>query len=175
MKLVLGFYKTHPDVKIPEFATDGSACFDLAFSPAGKSDYIGYSKTNRPILRRFFDTNGNIIVAPGDRIIVPTGLVMDIPRGGSVRIHPRSGTALKQGLTMINSEGVIDSDYVEEVGVLLWNTSEVNIIIQPGERIAQGELVELNKYSFTELKDRPIQKTRRNGGYGSTGAQEIKA
>jgi dUTP pyrophosphatase len=106
---------------------------------------------------------------PGDRILVPTGLIFDIPERYSVRIHPRSGLSLKQGLVLANLEAVIDSDYVQETFVLLANNSSVDQTINNGDRIAQAEMIKSEEYILWEIFDAPIQKTDRAGGLGSTG------
>jgi dUTP pyrophosphatase len=164
----LNFYKTHPAVQHPKFATKQSACFDLAFSSAGKREYAGYNSFNSPFTRTI-QNDGKIVIMPGDRIMIPTGLILDIPEGYSVRIHARSGLSLKQGLTLINSEGVIDADYIEELFVLLTNTSENSVTISNGDRIAQGELVKKEEYGLWEITTKPFLKTDRVGGMGSTG------
>lgn len=165
---VLKVWKTHNDVVLPKHQTSGSACFDLAFQSAGKDKVTGYSASNKPIERII---NGAITLAPGDRILVPTGLIFDIPEGYSVRLHARSGMSLKQGLVLANAEGVIDSDYVQETFVMLTNISQNSITINNGERIAQAELVENVKYSLEETISRPGVKTTRTGGFGSTGIE----
>lgn len=169
----LKVFKTHPDITIPVFATKQSACFDICCNSAGKSEYKGYSKQNSPLNRQIQITKG-IVIMSGDRIMVPTGLIFDIPAGHSVRIHARSGLSLKQGLTLVNAEGVIDSDYVEEIFLLMTNLSDNAVVINNGDRVAQGELVKTEEYEIKEEKNKPSQKTERNGGMGSTGIKEIK-
>ena len=110
---VLKIFKTHPDITLPRHQTSESACFDIAFQRAGKSTIRGYSNTNKPVERL---TDGSLTISPGDRMIVPTGLILDIPNGYSVRVHARSGLSVKQGLVLANAEGVIDSDYIDEIG-----------------------------------------------------------
>lgn len=163
---VLKMWKTHHDVQLPKHQTSQSACFDLAFSSAGKGSYTGYSHMNKPFTRQ---TRGSITVAPGERVLIPTGIIMDIPQGFSVRLHARSGTSLKQGLVLANAEGVIDSDYVEEVFVMIYNISGNAITINSGDRIAQAELVKNVEYSIEQTPARPVPKTQRIGGFGSTG------
>lgn len=165
----LKYFKTHPDVKEPAFATQQSACFDLSFSSAGKLDYTGYNQYNKIFGRPF--SNDGVYFAPHDRIMVPTGLILDIPEGYSVRLHARSGLSLKQGLVLANSEGVIDSDYIQEVFVLLYNRSENGIHVTNGDRICQAELVKSEIYTLSEVKKVPTQKTDRVGGMGSTGTK----
>ena len=168
----LNIYKTHPAIRIPFFATSQSACFDLAFNSAGKGTYKGYNKNNSEFERNFSKQGGSIHIMPGDRIMVPTGLIFDIPEGYSVRVHARSGTSLKQGLTLINAEGVIDADYIEETYVLLTNTSENGITLYSGDRIAQAELVRKEEYVIWESTTKPYPKTTRAGGMGSTGVSD---
>lgn len=165
----LKFWRVHTDVQLPKHQTDGSACFDMSFQGHGKRVVKGYNRSNKPIERILNDT---LTIAPGDRMLVPTGLVMDIPEGYSVRLHARSGTSLKQGLVLANAEGVIDSDYVEEVFVLLHNMSDNAHTIRFGDRIAQAELVRNVEYDIEETASRPSTKTNRVGGMGSTGVSE---
>ena len=166
---VLKFWRVHTDVKLPKHQTEGSACFDLAFQGYGKNKVTGFNRMNKPVERIL---QGSMTISPGDRMLVPTGLVMDIPKGYSVRLHARSGTSLKQGLVLANAEGVIDSDYVEEVYILLYNISENAQTINFGDRIAQGELVKNEVYEIEETATRPSVKSSRVGGMGSTGVTE---
>lgn len=162
----LKLFRTHPQVKLPAKQTAQSACFDLSFQGYNNNTYEGYTSTNKPFKRPM---NNQIVIQPGDRLAVPTGIIMDIPEGYSVRLHARSGMSLKQGLVLANAEGVIDSDYVQEVMVLVHNISQNQIVISSGDRIAQAELVEDVKYSIVESASRPGVKTNRTGGMGSTG------
>ena len=162
----LKLFRTHPLVKLPAKQTSQSACFDLSFQGHNNNTYEGYTVTNKPFKRPM---NNQIVIQPGDRVAVPTGLIMDIPEGYSVRLHARSGMSLKQGLILANGEGVVDSDYVQEVMVLVHNISTNQIVIKSGDRIAQAELVEDVKYSIVESASRPGVKTNRTGGMGSTG------
>lgn len=163
----LKIYKTFPGIELPKYATEQSACFDLSFQSMGKFEYSGYSGMNKKITRPFKE--GRLYVNAEDRIMVPTGLIFDIPKGYSVRVYARSGVSLKQGLTLVNAEGVIDSDYVEELYVLITNISTVGQWINPGDRIAQAELVKCEIAKIEEITTRPTVKTDRRGGMGSTG------
>ena len=115
--------------------------------------------------------NSGIEIYPGERALIPTGLIFDIPDGHSVRLHTRSSISLKKGLIMPNSEGIIDSDYYHQTFVMLYNASADEVLIENGERIAQGELVKTLTYIIEETKDVPEQKTNRVGGFGSTGVK----
>ena len=163
----LNFFKLHDDVILPKFATKNSACFDLCFSSAGKTFVRGYNRQNSEFVRGIVENH--IHIMPGDRMLIPTGLIIDIPKDYSVRLHPRSGLSLKQGLVLANAEGVIDSDYVEEVFAIITNISDNGISIKSGDRICQGELIKSEDYVIMETKERPVQKTDRKGGMGSTG------
>lgn len=163
----LNVYRTHPAVILPKFATKQSACFDIAFQACGKFEYSGYNLYNAPFTRPI--NNGQIVLMQGDRVMIPTGLIFDIPEGYSVRIHPRSGMSYKQGLVLANLEAVIDSDYIQETFVLLTNTSQNPITITNGDRVAQAEMVKSESYVIWEIFETPAQKTDRVGGLGSTG------
>lgn len=165
----LKIWKTHPSNQIPKKQTAGSACFDLQFQGHGKKEYKGFTRNNKAFTRPM---NNMVTIQPGDRVMVPTGLILDIPTGHSVRVHARSGLSLKQGLVLANAEGVIDSDYVEELMVLVWNISDNQINITTGDRIAQAELIKDAEYSITETSARPGVKTSRMGGMGSTGVTD---
>jgi dUTP pyrophosphatase len=163
----LKIYKTFPSVELPKFATEQSACFDLSYQPLGKFEYTGYTGMNKKFSRPFKD--GRLYVNAEDRVMVPTGLIFDIPKGYSVRVYARSGLSLKQGLVLVNAEGIIDSDYIEETFVLMTNLSNVGQWLNPGDRIAQAELVKQETFKIEETKTRPEVKTDRKGGMGSTG------
>ena len=96
-------------------------------------------------------------------------MIFDIPEGYSVRLHSRSGLAWKDGVYLTNCEGIIDSDYVDPVFVMMSNISQSPKTINNGDRICQAELVEKVYHSLTEIQDPPTQKTERDGGFGSTG------
>ena len=109
-----------------------------------------------------------VVLAPGERGLIPTGLFLEIPSGYEAQVRPRSGLALKRGLTLLNAPGTIDADYRGEVGVIMINLSAEDQHIDPGERIAQlifapvtrGEWIEVETLAETE---------RGSGGFGSTG------
>ncbi|WP_019954584.1 dUTP diphosphatase [Yoonia vestfoldensis] len=107
-------------------------------------------------------------LAPGARMLVPTGLRMDIPAGFEVQIRPRSGLALRHGLTLLNSPGTIDSDYRGPVGVILINHGTDDVTITHGMRIAQMVVAPVVQASFA-LVDGLSETARGAGGFGSTG------
>ena len=166
--LSLKYYKHNPKAKDPIFATRGSACFDL---PACFDDVETY-KVRQDTLTREIEKplrNGVLQIFTMERVLVPTGLIFDIPAGYSIRLHSRSGLAYKDGLYLTNCEGIIDSDYIEPVFAMMTNISQAPKSINNGDRICQAELVEKIQYDFVEIKKSPTQKTNRDGGFGSTG------
>ena len=165
----LRFYKTDPSVKDPFFATKGSACFDVhACILDGEKYKVNQDTLNRTIER---PVKGNsITINCMERVMVPTGLILDIPEGYSVRLHSRSGLAWKDGIYLTNCEGIIDSDYVDPVFAMMTNISQSPKVINNGDRICQAELVETLQHDLTEIKEPPTQKTQRDGGFGSTGS-----
>jgi dUTP pyrophosphatase len=165
----LKFYKLNPDAKAPVFATEGSACFDIHASLIDGELLGFFTAANIPLFRTVI--NKTFHIGPGDRVLVPTNLIFDIADGWSVRIHPRSGISLKHGLVLVNQEGIIDSDYVEPVFILLTNTSIKDYTIHNDDRICQGEMVISPLYHLEEIKEKPTQKTDREGGFGSTGTK----
>jgi len=106
----------------------------------------------------------------GGRILVPTGLVMDIAAGFEAQVRPRSGLALKYGVTVLNSPGTIDSDYRGEVGVILINHGEKDFQISRGDRIAQLVVAPAPQARLTLVED-VATSVRGAGGFGSTGAK----
>ncbi|MEO0938389.1 MAG: dUTP diphosphatase [Pseudomonadota bacterium] len=112
---------------------------------------------------------GEFVLAPGARALVPTGLCMAIPEGAEVQVRPRSGLALKHGVTLVNSPGTIDSDYRGEVGVILINLGQDAFTVTHGMRIAQmvaAPVVQAQLELVNSLDETP----RGAGGFGSTGA-----
>ena len=112
MMLSLKYYKAHSSAKEPIFATRGSACFDLHACFNGIEKYKVHQDTlDREIERPL--KNGSIQIFNMERVLIPTGLVLDIPAGYSVRLHSRSGLVWKHVFYLTNCEGIIDSDYIE--------------------------------------------------------------
>jgi dUTP pyrophosphatase len=109
-----------------------------------------------------------VVVQPGARALVPTGLRMAIPAGFEVQIRPRSGLALKHGITLVNSPGTIDSDYRGPVGVIVLNTGVDPFEIAHGDRIAQMVVAPVTQAAF-DVVEKLGQTTRGAGGFGSTG------
>lgn len=119
-------------------------------------------------LRANIDTP--ITLRPMERCIIPTGLYIALPPGFEAQVRPRSGLALKHGITVLNSPGTIDADYRGEIGVLLVNLSTDDFIITEGERIAQMVIARHEQGEF-ELTDELDDTERGAGGYGHTGVK----
>jgi dUTP pyrophosphatase len=170
----LKFYKLNEQAQLPAFATKQSACFDLYANLVVNENVQYYnSLTTKELPRRVsFDINSNrpyLQINNMERMLIPTGLIADIPEGFSVRLHSRSGLAFKQGVYLANCEGIIDSDYVDPIFAMVTNISNVPVRIYDGDRICQGELVRCENYTLDESDEAPSQKTDRKGGFGSTG------
>ncbi len=139
-----------PSVAIPTKATPDSAGLDL-----------------RANLAKEFRANG-MVLKPGERILVPTGLIIGIPQDFEGQIRPRSGLALKHGISILNSPGTIDSDYRGEVGIILINLGQKEFRVVHGERIAQLIVAKVEPVSIVETTE--LSPTERSeGGFGSTG------
>jgi len=108
-----------------------------------------------------------ITLMPLERVLIPTGVFLEIPQGYEGQVRPRSGLALKKGLTVLNAPGTLDSDYRNEVGVVLVNLSNYIQTIAPDTRIAQIVFAKYEKVDFILSKD--LDDTERIGGFGSTG------
>lgn len=108
------------------------------------------------------------VLAPGERILIPTGFAIALPGGFEGQIRPRSGLALKHGVTVLNAPGTIDADYRGEVGVVLINLGQTPFVIIRGMRIAQLVIAPVTRIAWAERRDLP-ESARGGGGFGSTG------
>jgi len=152
----LEFYKLDIRAKLPTYATEGSACFDFyCLLPEGKDYEYLYE---------------------GQQLILGCGLIAKIPEGYSLRIHPRSGLAFKNNITLVNCEGIIDSDYADEIKFKIHRLEDCfsvlscePIKINNLDRIAQGELVKNQQTFIKEIHERPQFTGNRTGGFGSSG------
>lgn len=163
----LGVYKTSPQACVPVQATAQAACYDVHACLVDTVKVQMWNEWNETRLNAVQD--GKITLHCGDRALIPTGLIFDIPENHSVRIHPRSGISIKQGVTLINCEGVVDSDYHHETFIALINHSGAAFVISHGDRIAQIELVKHEPVQIEEIFEAPTARTLRQGGFGSTG------
>lgn len=130
---------------VPRYATSGAAAVDLQ------------AAIKEPLK-----------LAPLERLVVPTGIALAIPMGYEGQVRPRSGLALKHGISIVNAPGTIDSDFRAEVGVLLVNLGSEPFIINPGDRIAQLVIAPAIQVDF-EAVNELASTTRGAGGFGSTG------
>lgn len=135
------------DVPLPSYESAGAAGADL-----------------RANLR---DREG-VVLEPGQRALIPTGLRVEIPSGYEVQVRPRSGLALKHGITLANSPGTIDSDYRGELGVIVMNAGDAAFEVAHGERIAQMVVAPVVQAGFV-LSEDLSETARGKGGFGSTG------
>ena len=170
----LKFYKTNEQAQLPVFSTEQSACFDMFANLVIDETVMYYqSLSTKELPRRVsFDINSSrpfLQLNNMERMLIPTGLIANIPKGFSIRLHSRSGLAFKQGVYLANCEGIIDSDYVDPIYAMVTSISSVPTRIYNGDRICQGELVRCEKYTLDESDEAPSQKTDREGGFGSTG------
>ena len=168
----MNVYKVNERASIPEYATSGSACFDIKACIENGQRLKSYNAWNKemPIVVKGVSGKPDAFqLPPNIRVLVPTGLIFDIPEGHVMKMYIRSSQALKKGLTMANGVGIIDSDYVEESFMMLENISDSLVTIEHGERIAQCLIEKTLQMSIVETKEKPVQKTDRDGGFGSTG------
>ena len=108
------------------------------------------------------------MIPPGSRALVPTGLRIALPEGYEAQVRPRSGLALKHGVTLPNSPGTIDADYRGEIGVILMNLGQEPFVVEPGDRIAQMVVAPVVRVAWSEAE--ALDATERGeGGFGSTG------
>ena len=137
--------KFNKNIKLPVYKTSGSSGMDL----------IAYIKKK-------------IIIYPGKTKIIPTGISLAIPNNYEIQIRPRSGLAIKKGISVLNTPGTVDSDYRGEIKIILINLSKKRFIVNSGDRIAQMILCPVVKGKFKEVKKLP-KTVRGKGGFGSTG------
>ena len=163
----LGIFCLYDDVEIPSLATRKSACFDLRAYLKSHTKVLAYNQYNHK--KEILIKNNCLLMLSGWRYLIPTGIIFDIPIGCYIKVHPRSGNALKKGLITANNVGIVDEDYVEESNLIMRNVSQTSIQIDHGDRIAQAELRKVEDFQIKLLNKRPKQKTNRDGGFGSTG------
>ena len=138
----------HDSIELPNYETTSSAGMDL----------------------RAYLPDESITLEPKQRVLVGTGLYFEIPEGFEVQIRPRSGLALKQGITVLNSPGTIDADYRGEIKVILINHGDGPFVIEHEMRIAQMVIAKYQLIQFKLVKEL-VSSERGSGGFGSTGTQ----
>lgn len=151
---------------LPRYATEGSVGLDLKGLEL-KEIYSGTKEVHPNIIksaneRRFFT------LREGERALVGTGLFVAIPDGYELQIRPRSGMALKKGITILNSPGTIDQDYRGEIGLILINTTKFNLKINLEDKLAQGVLCPVAKLTQWNVVEKLEETKRDTGGFGHT-------
>ena len=137
------------DLPLPQYMTSGAAGADC------------HAAVTKPVT-----------IAPMERMLIPLGFSMSIPPGYEAQLRPRSGLALKAGVTLLNSPGTIDSDYRGPVGAILVNLGSENAVISRGDRIAQLIIAPVVQASFVQVAS--LDETPRMGGFGSTGIEHVR-
>ena len=133
------------DLPLPEYATVQSAAVDLLAA-----------------------VTENVVLAPGARTLIPTGLAIALPDGYEAQVRPRSGLALKNGITLLNTPGTIDADYRGEIGIILTNLGQEDFTVERGMRIAQMLIAPVTRLTWNAVSS--LDKSERgSGGFGSTG------
>ena len=149
--------------ELPKYAHKGDAGFDL------RANVEEIENDNYLFNAIRFNTT-TIILNPGGRVLIPTGLYMAIPEGYELQIRPRSGLALKYGITVVNTPGTIDAVYRGNIGVILKNDGTEPFIIEQGDRIAQGVLNKVEEANLIET-DSLDETDRSDSGYGKSGVK----
>lgn len=147
--------KIHSSAELPAYATTGAAGADLFACILDENGCFG-----------------STVIAPDTWVLVKTGLKFEIEPGYEVQVRPRSGMALKHGVTVLNAPGTIDADYRGEVGVLLYNAGPRSFVVRHGDRIAQAVLAQAPQAVFKEV-DEVDSTARGEGGFGSTGTAAL--
>ena len=137
--------ETAKDLPLPVYATTGSSGVDL-----------------------YADVDGEIIISPGDIKLVSSGIYIEIPEGYEAQIRPRSGLALKHGITLVNTPGTIDSDYRGLISIIMTNIGKDDFVIKRGDRIAQMIIKNVTQADFIEVEELG-DTVRAHGGFGHTG------
>jgi dUTP pyrophosphatase len=145
VRVALNILPHAADLPRPSYATPSSAGIDLAAA-----------------------VSGDIALAPGERITVPTGIALALPEGYEGQVRPRSGLALRHGVTVLNSPGTIDADYRGEIQIILANLGGETVVLERGQRIAQLVIAPVVRVAFDEVAVLPAS-DRGAGGFGSTG------
>ena len=148
MPLVTVSIKRRPgcsDIQLPSYETEGSVGMDVAAA-----------------------VEGEVVIAPGERQLIPCGFSIALPPGYEAQVRPRSGLAVKHGISLVNTPGTIDSDYRGEIKVPVINLGSENFTVRRGMRIAQMVVAPVHRAEFVEVEDLPAT-GRGEGGFGHTG------
>ena len=158
--------------KLPQYETPNSAGLDVRadFSRVTPENPIKLFGDGEIIFKGEGHQKTMLRLEPGSRALIPTGLFTAIPSGYEIQVRPRSGQSLKKGLSCANCVGTIDADYRAEIGVILINHGLETAWIEDGERIAQFILNKVERIEWNQVTS--LDKTDRNGGFGSTNLDE---
>ena len=137
--------RCRPQARLPRYMTEQAAGMDL-----------------------YVVLDDDVVLAPGQRVMVPTGIAIALPSGYEAQVRPRSGLAVKYGVTLVNSPGTIDADYRGEISVIIINHGEIDFIIKDGERIAQMIVAPVSRCCWSLVENLEISE-RGSGGFGHTG------
>ncbi len=140
--------KLHPNAKVPKYMTELAAGMDVCAL-----------------------VEEDLVIAPGQRVLVPTGLAFAIPRGYEIQVRPRSGLAIKHGISLVNSPGTIDADYRGEVLIIMINHSTDDFVVSSGDRIAQLVVAPVSQ-AVLQVVAELDETDRGEGGFGHTGHKE---
>lgn len=136
----------------------------------GKQELPRYATKRSAGMDLRADIEESIILKPMKRVLIPTGLHIQLPEGYEAQIRPRSGLALKRGISVLNSPGTIDSDYIGDIGVILINLSDEDFVVSPGERIAQMIIAPYVQAEWNPVNELEITE-RADGGFGHSGVK----
>ena len=158
--------KSHHD--LPAYATPGSAGMDVRA-------FLKEPVVLKPLERALIPTglylpDGPVVLGPLERTLIPTGLYMELPHGYECQIRPRSGLAIKHGISLVNTPGTVDSDYRGEIGVILVNLSKEPFTVNDGERVCQMVITRYTRVDW-EAAERLDTTKRGEGAFGHTGVE----
>ena len=152
--------KLHEDAVIPAYQSAGAAGFDVHACFDDDAELLEHPYDGSKQYK-------GIRIGKGHRALIKTGLSVAVPEGYELQVRPRSGLAIKDGISIVNSPGTVDSDYRNEVGVILINHGELTFTVFQGDRIAQCVINKVEQVEFLEVDE--LNETDRKGGFGSTG------
>ena len=144
MKIKVKRTPGNEDILFPKYQTHGSAAFDLCAAVKEAT-----------------------VIKPGERKLIPTGFCIELPHGFVGEITPRSGLALRNGISIVNTPGILDSDYRDEVGIILINLGDKDFVINRNDRVAQMNIKKVERADIEEVSE--LTASERKGGFGSTG------
>lgn len=158
--------------QLPKYETSDSAGLDIRadFSKNDLDHPVKVFGSGQFVPANEAQKTSTLYLEPMSRALIPTGLFVAIPSGYEIQVRPRSGLALKEGITCLNTPGTIDADYRNEIGVILINLSNKTVCIEDHERVAQLIFNKVERINWEEVNSRnDLGETERKGGFGSTG------